>query len=221
MSIEATEWALCTAPKHSTDSVRLVLLGLAKHAWKDGSNAYPSQGTLASYLAGGDTPANRRKVKRAVKELEAGGWIRRGWNKNVAAMPKGQRPTVWNLNLSFVESHEPPGVTDVTTPGSPVTPPWGHSRSGVGSLTAIPGVTSDTLIVKNHQESLNESGVTSDTTLKAASTKTEAEEEKEVQDWKNPIEACSLCDDFGRRLDMPSHVRRDKATCHHNKEQSA
>lgn len=55
----------------------------------------------------------------------------------------------------------------------------------------------------------------------ATDIKTEADEEKEVQDWKNPIEACSLCDDLGRRLDMPSHVRFDRAMCHHNKEQSA
>lgn len=116
MSIEATEWALCTAPKHPTATVRLVLLGLAKHAWKDGTGAYPSQGTLASYLHGGDTPTNRRKVQRALNELETGGWIHRGAQSKTSKIPKGQRPIVWDLNLNFMEStSEPPVLMTVVT----------------------------------------------------------------------------------------------------------
>ena len=216
MSIEATEWALCTAPKHPTATVRLVLLGLAKHAWKDGTGAYPSQGTLASYLAGGDNDSNRRKVRRALSELESGGWIQRGSQSKVKKIPKGRRPIVWDLNLDFVDLAP-------STPGA-------HVQGERSSVSSHPGclcpVTPDTgdqdpgcSCPPKGYEPLKEPLVEP---LSAPHPRSEPAAPTTFNIFsKEEINQCDQCDDRGRKHGYAPHVRALKAICDHRKEHTA
>ena len=224
MSIEALEWALCTAPKHPTDSVRLVLLGLANHAWKDGTGAFPSQGTLASYLSGGDCRANRRKVQRALSELESGGWIRRGSVSKVAGIPKGQRPIVWDLDLTLVDSQPQTPVTHVGSPPSPVSPPPPspmtvdprHSQTTPPSLVTQTPVTGVGLTVRNRHKPLEQPP---SPTSPPGSTGTATAPINIFS--KEQINQCDQCDDRGRKLNAPPQLVARKAICHHRKEHTA
>jgi hypothetical protein len=67
MSVEAVTWAL-TVPIGGNPKV--ILLGLANHAHKDGTDAYPSLATLATYAA-----CDRSTARRNVRKLVEGGWI--------------------------------------------------------------------------------------------------------------------------------------------------
>lgn len=212
MSIEATEWALCTAPKHSTDSVRLVLMGLAKHAWKDGTGAYPSQGTLASYLTGGDNPANRRKVRRALSELESGGWIQRGSQSKASRIPKGQRPIVWDLNLNFVELTPSTPVTHDQGGRSPVSPHPGHPRPPTPDThDQDPG---HPCPPKGYEPLIEP--------LSAPHPRSEPEASTIFNIFsQEEIDQCDQCDDRGRKHGYAPHVRALKAICDHRKEHTA
>ena len=216
MSIEATEWALCTAPKHSTATVRLVLLGLAKHAWKDGTGAYPSQGTLASYLHGGDTPTNRRKVQRALNELETGGWIHRGAQSKTSKIPKGQRPIVWDLNLNFMEStSEPPGADDGSDPVLMSPHPRHENRQTPGADDQDPRRSCRTKGYEPLIEPLVEP-------LSAPHPRSEPAAPTTFNIFsKEEIDQCDQCDDRGRKHGYAPHVRALKAICDHRKEHTA
>lgn len=84
MSIEAIAWAL-RVPVGGNQKV--CLLGLANHAHPDGSEAYPSLDTLATYAH-----CDRSTARRNVQKLEEAGWIvadglgPRGQNKYRLAM---------------------------------------------------------------------------------------------------------------------------------------
>lgn len=67
MSIEAISWAL-NVPVGANEKV--MLLGLANHAWPDGTNSYPSLDTLAKY-----GHCDRSTARRNVRLLEKAGWI--------------------------------------------------------------------------------------------------------------------------------------------------
>lgn len=67
MSIEAMSWALGVP---IGGNAKVVLLGLANHAHADGTEAYPSKHTLATYAACDPSTAVRN-----VRKLQADGWI--------------------------------------------------------------------------------------------------------------------------------------------------
>lgn len=67
MSIEAVAWAL-SVPVGG--NAKVILLGLANHAHNDGTEAYPSLDTLATYAH-----CDRSTARRNVRRLEADGWI--------------------------------------------------------------------------------------------------------------------------------------------------
>lgn len=68
MSVEALGWAMSQTVGNPTQ--KLILLGLANHARKDGSAAFPSVKTLAEYAEVGE-----RQVQRHLRALESAGWI--------------------------------------------------------------------------------------------------------------------------------------------------
>lgn len=67
MSVEAMAWAFSVPV---TANTKLVLLGLANHAHKDGTNAFPGQDTLAEYAS-----CDVRTVRRCLTRLERMGLI--------------------------------------------------------------------------------------------------------------------------------------------------
>lgn len=113
MSIEATAWALNveTVPD---STARVVLLGLANHAARDGSAAWPSVATLAEYAV-----CSTRTVQRKLRDLEALGLLRRGDQQLVNHLPADRRPTVYDLPVGATICHPAPGdgVTPVSKRG--------------------------------------------------------------------------------------------------------
>ncbi len=116
MSLDAIRWALFEAPLHSRGVElkgynREVLLCLAEHAGKDGSNSWPSReriglelwGTAADQKSPVSEEAWRNKadtrVKRAFRDLERGGWIQECSDRSGRAF--GRRSKVWSLNLDL------------------------------------------------------------------------------------------------------------------------
>lgn len=84
-------WALKHAPV--TDPLaHLVLIGLADHAGPDGTEARPSQKTLASYVNVTD-----RTIRTKLRLLEDQGLIVPGDDRLVAHLRADRRPLVWNL----------------------------------------------------------------------------------------------------------------------------
>lgn len=113
MSIEATSWALNveTVPD---STARVVLLGLANHAGRDGSAAWPSVATLAEYAV-----CSSRTVQRKLRELEARGLVRKGDQRLVGHLPADRRPVVYDLpiGVSFCRPAAEDGVTPMTERG--------------------------------------------------------------------------------------------------------
>lgn len=109
MSIEAVAWALNEAPVQDASAL-LVLIGLANHAARDGSNSYPSRDTLAGYAR-----CSVRTVSVKLKALEEAGVIKRGDQAHVAHLRGDRRPVVYDLQydvqiLHPVGSGYPDGV---------------------------------------------------------------------------------------------------------------
>lgn len=118
MSIEAVAWALRVPVGGSR---KVVLIGLANHAHPDGTDAYPSLDTLATYAH-----CERSTARRAVNSLEAAGWI-------VAAGtgPHGTRR--FRLRLDRREHEPPPREGGGKTPpvdGTPMAPATGGGSTG-------------------------------------------------------------------------------------------
>lgn len=110
MSIQALVWALKEAPV--TDPVsHLVLLVLADTAHDDGTNARPSQTTIARIAR-----VSVRTVGYKLKLLEEQGLIRRGDQQQVAHLHAGRRPTVWDLNLRRRMQQQDQEPEEETTP---------------------------------------------------------------------------------------------------------
>jgi hypothetical protein len=86
VSIEAMTWVL----RHSEETLgrRLVLLALANYAHADGSNAFPSVGTLAE-----DTRMSERQVQRALRGMEADASIGKA-GKSVHGT------TIWTIRMT-------------------------------------------------------------------------------------------------------------------------
>ncbi|HXT94331.1 MAG TPA: helix-turn-helix domain-containing protein [Trebonia sp.] len=105
MSVEAISWALNLAPAprdrggKRNPACKTVLVGLAKHAGPDGTEAFPSGRTLVRY-----TDLSERTVRTALDRLEADGIIRPCDPAIVAAKIKraDQRPQGWDLAMHLV-----------------------------------------------------------------------------------------------------------------------
>lgn len=93
MSIEAMTWALSADVGDPTG--KLVLLGEANHAHKDGRNAWVGKEQLGEYAG-----CEARTVQRHFKKLRAAGWIRYGDQSQVAHIRADRRPTVYDLAMS-------------------------------------------------------------------------------------------------------------------------
>lgn len=92
MSIEAMSWALNTDVGDSTR--KLVLIGRANHAHKDGRNSYPSNETLAEYAN-----CSVKTISRHTRQLVTDGFIRRGDQEQVAHLRKDRRPVVYDIAM--------------------------------------------------------------------------------------------------------------------------
>ena len=150
MSFEATTWALNIEGVNDSTS-RVILLGLASHAHKDGTAAWPSVATLAAYAV-----CSERTVHRRLRELEEAGLIRRGDQLLVGHLPPGRRPVVYDLpvgvsvwrtdrgdNLSGVSPRASRGDTGgsegvTTVADKPSLSPYGEkpSKENVGDSAA-------------------------------------------------------------------------------------
>ncbi|WP_282084071.1 helix-turn-helix domain-containing protein [Streptomyces tendae] len=91
MSKEALMWVIESAPGVSPHWIP-VLIGLARHADKEGRGAYPSQELLAEYARKSD-----RAVRNDLTALEKAGLIRAGNPSLVDHFPPDRRPLVWDL----------------------------------------------------------------------------------------------------------------------------
>jgi hypothetical protein len=84
-------WVIESAPDVSPHWIP-VLVGLARHADKEGRGACPSQELLAEYARKSD-----RAVRNDLNALEKAGLIRPGDPAVVANFPPDRRPLVWDL----------------------------------------------------------------------------------------------------------------------------
>lgn len=93
MSIEAMTWALSA---DVGDAARkLVLVGQANHAHKDGTTSWAAKETLAEYVN-----ASPRTIQRHLKRLREDGWIRPGDQSAVAHVRADRRPVVYDLAMN-------------------------------------------------------------------------------------------------------------------------
>lgn len=90
MSTEATAWALAQ-PVHRT--FKLVLIGIASHADREGRNAWPTLAALSLYAN-----VHPRSVSRAVRWLECRGYLIREVNAGgVRNTVDWERPNLYHL----------------------------------------------------------------------------------------------------------------------------
>jgi Helix-turn-helix domain len=85
------DWALEFAPPMPSQLVA-TLSGLARHADKQGSGAYPSVPRLAAYAC-----KSERSVQRDLADLRKLGLIRLGDQSKANHLPEGKRPEVYDL----------------------------------------------------------------------------------------------------------------------------
>lgn len=133
MAVEVIVWVLENSPAVGTEKV--VLLGLANHAHKDGRNAWPALSTLARYANVGV-----RAVQKALRKLEDAGHIKVELNAGGNdSTPSDQRPNRYALVMTSPgELRDTGGVKLRTSPPvnygtePPVlqdAPPLSHSSS--------------------------------------------------------------------------------------------
>lgn len=138
MSIECMAWALEQQGLEPVD--KLVLLGIANHADRDGGNAWPSLATLALYVGRGD-----QTVRRSIRELQKRGLLDVTVQGGGTAKHGGYRS-----NLYRVIMHR--DITgDIPTDGRPIT----HDRDGVSQVTGQGYQGSDRRTI--HEPSMNHS----------------------------------------------------------------
>jgi len=121
MSVEALSWALNQPVGDPT--AKLILIGLANHADREGRNAWPSVETLAEYAG-----CSVRTVHRHLRVLAEDGWTALGNQELVAHISPGRRPLVRDVVMGRGDNMTPrktrrgdtrvtPGVTVGDTPG--------------------------------------------------------------------------------------------------------
>jgi hypothetical protein len=93
VSKEALIWVIEDAPDVQPHWIP-VLVGLARHADRQGRGAYPSQELLAEYARKSD-----RSIRNDLTALEKAGLIREGDAHLVEHLPPDRRPLVWDLAL--------------------------------------------------------------------------------------------------------------------------
>lgn len=105
MSWQCTSWALREA-ECPTATARLVLIALADRCQPDGRSAWPTVQTLMA-----EAHASEASVRRALRDLEALGTIRRG-NQDLASrdehgrfLPEQYRPVVWECCMGAPLEH--------------------------------------------------------------------------------------------------------------------
>lgn len=111
MSWQCTSWALREAPCPNA-SARLVLIALADRCQPDGRSAWPTPRTLML-----EAHCSEATVRRALKELEEVGAIRRGnqelakWDEHGKYVMPQHRPVVWEccMGVSLEEVALKPG----------------------------------------------------------------------------------------------------------------
>ncbi len=130
MTVLTMAWALKKAAVPDDPLAHLVLIGLADHADDDGTGAFPSVRTLASYAR-----CTTRTVQAKLRVLEAVCLIRRGDQRLVERLPANRRPVVWDLVMDG-EDHAPVALHAVG--GGSVPPAAAGEPSGVSA--AQPGV---------------------------------------------------------------------------------
>lgn len=134
MSIESVVWVLNDAPV-TNQAELVVLFGLANHASKDGTGAWPSQATLADYARCSD-----RTVRTHLAELERRGVIRRGDQRMVAHLDQRYRPVVWDLMVKLTRESSPEDISGLTGSGRKISEvrPEDSGSSGRKLLSAEP-----------------------------------------------------------------------------------
>lgn len=76
-------------------TTKLVLLAYANHAAKDGTAAWPGKAAVAEYAE-----RDPKTVQRALRKLEAAGWLRRGDQELVSHLRADRRPVVYDVAMS-------------------------------------------------------------------------------------------------------------------------
>lgn len=95
MSFDPVLWAMKDAPVANVEEWA-ILACLAEHADDDGSNAMPSQATIAKR-----TKTSPATVKRRIADLESRRIIRRGDQSLAERYPADKRPVVWDLLIPY------------------------------------------------------------------------------------------------------------------------
>lgn len=80
---------------------KLVLMGFANHAHKDGTAAFPSIPTIMEYAE-----CSRSTAQRHVAALVEEGWMREGDQQLVAHYAANKRPVVYDLSMSATQRAE-------------------------------------------------------------------------------------------------------------------
>lgn len=170
MSIEAIAWVLNDAPipektpagTPHPSSLTIVLLGLANHAARDGSDAYPAVPTLAKYARLSD-----RQVQRCLQALVEYGLIKPGDQRIVEAKiaDPTKRPVVYDLVMEAqvsrgdsVSPRKPESKKPQVSRGDTVSPGDKSDTSGVTGATkrGDSHVTQTVLEPSNEPEGLRE-----------------------------------------------------------------
>lgn len=93
MSLEAQVWVL--GSKVGDPTQKLMLLGWANHAHRDGTNAWATPATIAEYAE-----CSKRTVQRHLEPILSSGWMREGDQRAVQHLPRQYRPIVYDLAMS-------------------------------------------------------------------------------------------------------------------------
>lgn len=113
MSIEALSHVLNT--KVGDPTRKLILLGYANHAHRDGTAAWPAVQTIADYA-----DCSTRSVQRHLRTLVVDGFLREGDQALVSHLRRDRRPVVYDVSMSDADrlAWADSGRGDNLSPGS-------------------------------------------------------------------------------------------------------
>lgn len=131
-------WALSADVGDATR--KLVLIGYANHAHKDGRNSWASKATIADYVN-----CHPKTVTRHVQALIEDGWLREGDQQQVAHLRADRRPVVYDLAMTDAQRDTWRGDNlsprDDDTTGQPVPPSEVHGGTHGGTPVSERGDT--------------------------------------------------------------------------------